>query len=106
MDPNFKNDVRPEFISTVRQLQPIDVQVLHFALVRYMSSANYRSFADHHVVAEFKGQRATAIEISIANLVELGCLLRPSQALLSSYGFELLCACDPHNPDKRNATGS
>lgn len=25
MDPSFKNDVRPEFVSTVRQLHPLDV---------------------------------------------------------------------------------
>jgi hypothetical protein len=83
MDPKFSNDVRPEFVSTVRQLQPIDVLVLDYALRKY-GVASSRIFGPGHIAEDLIAERSTAIQISLKNLTDLGCISNHSQGMVLS----------------------
>ncbi len=90
MDPNFSSNVRPEFIETVRQLQPLEVLIMQFAFKADQSSS--RRFNVSSLPDALK-TRPTAIELSIAHLAQLKCL-SPHGDLgqLTTYGFELMLA--------------
>jgi hypothetical protein len=64
MDERLSEDVRPEFIETVKQLQPIDALVLEFAASRY-NSPQQKVFGSGHVYDALKPYRPTAIEVSL-----------------------------------------
>ncbi len=96
MDKRFSEDVRPEFIETVKELQPIDAVVLKFARDRY-NEPSQRVFGSNHVYDALKKYRPTAIEVSLETLQRLKCINAQSQGLvLSPFGVELMAACDPH----------
>jgi hypothetical protein len=96
MDERFADDVRPEFIQIVKNLQPIDALVLSYARDKY-NSKGQKVFAPNHVYDALKNYRTTGIDVSIENLMQLKCLNSHSQGLyLSPFGAELMMACDPH----------
>ncbi|MBR0862263.1 hypothetical protein ACVIWV_006228 [Bradyrhizobium diazoefficiens] len=89
MDPNH-DDVRPEFVETVRKWQPIDVRVMNFAVDRRSTSIPYFSPGDMHQ----PGVRESAIQLSIDHLVELKCMRHnPTNGyVISAYGSEIMLA--------------
>jgi hypothetical protein len=102
MDPRFSNDVRPEFITTVKDLQPLDAAVLRFAKESYLTKEK-RRFNQGELADALKDQRPTAIELSLNHLIKLGCINKHSQngvIVLSPYGYEFMVACDPHSAGK------
>lgn len=95
MDPNYQNDVRPEFIQTVRSLQPIDLIVLRKAAAFRLTQTPV--FREHQMFGEIAEIRQSAVQISLTHLQQLNCIRSHSQGLvISPYGQELLVACDPH----------
>ncbi|QDM32119.1 DUF4393 domain-containing protein [Tardiphaga sp. vice352] len=92
MDPLRAENVRPEFIETVKQLQPIDVRIL----IRIKSVGTSKQLLISEI-AKDEHLRSSAAGISVANLEKLGCVLRTGggQYLgLSEYGHELLFAVE------------
>lgn len=89
MDPNH-DDVRPEFVETVRKWQPIDVRVMNFAIDRRSTDTPYFSAGDLHQ----PDLRENAIQLSIGHLLELKCIRHnPSHGyLISAYGSEIMLA--------------
>jgi len=95
MDERFSEDVRPEFILTIKQLQPSDMMVLKFALELYQGPS--KIFGSNHVAERLTMVRPTAIELSLEHLTKIGCLREHPQGLmLSNFGAEFMAACDPH----------
>ncbi|TYL99948.1 DUF4393 domain-containing protein [Bradyrhizobium rifense] len=96
MDEKFAGDVRPEFIQTVKRLQPIDALILRTIMLHHMEPSN-RVFGSNHIYEALKGYRPSAIEVSLGNLQKLGCLgSHPQGMLMSHFGMEFMTACDPH----------
>jgi hypothetical protein len=63
-----------------------------------IGDAHARIFGPDQLAEDLKAERSTAIQISLKNLTDLGCISNPSQGMvLSAYGFELMLACDPHH---------
>lgn len=89
MDPNH-DDVRPEFVETVRKWQPIDVRVMNFAAERRSTNTPYFSSGDVHQ----PDLRANAIQLSIDHLTELNCLRHQQMNgyLITAYGSEIMLA--------------
>jgi hypothetical protein len=87
MDPNRSHDVRPEFIGTLRQLQPIDARIL--AVAPDPSRGGYLELGK--TAADMK-QRLTSVQVSINRLVALDCLLKHMQnndvIQMTPYGSE------------------
>jgi hypothetical protein len=90
MDPN-RDDVRPEFVETVRKWQPIDIRVMSFAADRRRTSNPYFRTVDD---GNQPTLRASAIELSIQHLMELKCLFyNPSNGYaVTAYGSEIMLA--------------
>lgn len=91
MDPNH-DEVRPEFVATVRKWQPIDIRVMSFAKDRRGTNTPYFSAHDMHLVAS--ELRETAIQLSIDHLMELKCIRHNLQNgyVLTAYGSEIMLA--------------
>jgi hypothetical protein len=93
MDPLRADDVRPEFIETTRQLQPIDAIVLD--VLHANGSDNNIQRAE--LMARVK-RRATAVTVSLEHLTRLNCLTAHSGGSyfgLTPYGQELMIALKP-----------
>lgn len=90
MDPQRAANVRPEFIQTVRQLQPLDAKIL--IIMKALPEGQWLS------TVTITGHRASAVKVSVAHLLSLNCatpgsggtLLRPTD-----YGTELMFALEP-----------
>jgi hypothetical protein len=91
MDPAFHDDVRPEFVETVRKWQPLDVRVMQFATSRPDGKAH---FGQGDVHSELAGVRQNAIAVSLEHLRALGCLSSPgsNSYTASPYGTEIMRA--------------
>ncbi len=90
MDPAYTNDVRPEFIATVKALQPQDAKI--FKVVSSQDSFAYERMKQH-----FPGVRDNSIRLSIEHLTNLHLLRQLSGWLnLTPYGREVMIACDSH----------
>jgi len=92
MDPN-RDDVRPEYVETVRKWQPIDVRVMGYARDRRNTNTPYFGVGD--VVKVAPDLRNYAVEVSINNLMELKCLRLQAQQhgyVLTPYGSEIMLA--------------
>ena len=91
MDPNH-DDVRPEYVETVRKWQPIDLRVMSIALDR--RATNTPNFTSSEVHKAAPDLRATAIQLSMDHLVELNCIrYSPNSGyVLSAYGSEIMLA--------------
>jgi Abortive infection alpha len=89
MDPQRSNNVRAEFIGTVRKLEPVDAQVF-----LHMKTLPEGSFPSSGEIAKSLSLRETAVLVSVENLVRLQCLDRHPEARqafrINSYGKELL----------------
>jgi hypothetical protein len=88
MDPDRSHDVRPEFIGTLRQFQPIDARILAVA-----PESSQGGWIEAPQVAIDIKQRLTSVQVSFDRLIALKCSTRhPSNhyALqLTPYGSEL-----------------
>ena len=91
MDPNH-DDVRPEYVETVRQWQPIDIRVMSFAESR--RSTNNLYFREGDMQQAAPDMRASAIELALGHLLELKCIrYNPSNGyVLTAYGSEIMLA--------------
>src|SRR3954469_23363497 len=69
MDPN-RDDVRPEFVETVRKWQPLDAQVMKFAWARPTGKPLF----GNEDVRTHTGARKFAMELSFDHLVKLECI--------------------------------
>ncbi|MCK1334727.1 DUF4393 domain-containing protein [Bradyrhizobium sp. 38] len=95
MEPAHANDVRPEFIKTLKDLQPIDIIVLRKAMD--LRGTQNPTFHQPRLNEILPGERPSALEISINHLEALRCIRsHPQGFVISSFGQELLTACDPH----------
>lgn len=95
MDPAHANDVRPEFIKTLKDLQPIDILVLRKAMD--LRGTQNPTFHQPRINEILPDERPSALEISINHLEALRCIRsHPQGFVISSFGQELLIACDPH----------
>jgi hypothetical protein len=93
MDPKRSENVRPEFIETLRQLQPIDARILDEGVIAKSKKENIVVAKLH----EAMNLRYTAVSVSLANLEKLGCIRRISggnYAVLTEYGAELMIAVE------------
>lgn len=91
MDPNH-DDIRPEYVETVRKWQPIDIRVMRFAVDRRSTNDPY--FAAPDVNKALPELRVSAIELSINHLMELKCvrLQANNGYVLTAYGSEIMLA--------------
>jgi hypothetical protein len=91
MDPNH-DDIRPEYVETVRNWQPIDIRVISFAVERRSTNNPYFSAGDVHKVAS--DLRLNAIELSIDHLLGLKCIQHNQRNgyVLTAYGSEIMLA--------------
>ncbi len=91
MDPNH-DDIRPEYVETVRKWQPIDIRVMSFAVDRRSTNTPYFSAGDVHKAAP--DLRVNAIELSINHMLELKCIRHNPQNgyVLTAYGSEIMLA--------------
>ncbi|WP_225709012.1 DUF4393 domain-containing protein [Bradyrhizobium cenepequi] len=92
-DPERAEDVRPEFIDTVRALQPIDAMILE-ALAEVEIG---RTVGQSEIVAHLK-RRETAAIVSLEHLQQLKCATVRAggvQYSLTIYGRELMTALRP-----------
>jgi hypothetical protein len=95
MDPARAGNIRPEFIETVRQLQPIDVKIL---ITTHHHLRNTKQAVKETEAVERAKVRDTAARVSIQHLYKLGCIVRVGggQFLgLSDYAHELMIAVAP-----------
>jgi len=95
MDPNH-DDVRPEFVETVKKWQPIDLRVMQFVVGRPKGKPQ---FASGDVEAAMKTERRNAVTVSLEHLRTLGCLSPAAQQAtyaLSPYGAEIMRAVSEH----------
>lgn len=90
-DPAFHDDVRPEFVETVRRWQPIDVRVMQFAFSQPREKAQFNHRA---LIAVLGTERSNAIAVSLDHLTKLGCLLVPAMPsyTITPYGMEIMRA--------------
>jgi hypothetical protein len=87
MDPNRRDDVRPEFISTLRTLQPIDALIL-----KLLNDKFHGHFINIDRIAEELNVRASLVEVALKNLGS--CLQVSTRSYtITSYGSEFVRAC-------------
>lgn len=92
MDPKVGDDVRPEFIETVRKWQPFDLLVLQFAFARRKSKFPY--FKGTEVAKGIPGSRGSAVQLSVDHLISLKCIVNksPNGMVITAYGEEIMRA--------------
>ena len=94
MDPKRSNNVRAEFIETVRKFEPIDARV--FFHLQTVSGDNWPVAND---LAKLLSLRETAIQVSVSHLLKLNCIrghpANPNAVRLNSFGLELLYGLEP-----------
>lgn len=91
MDPNH-DDVRPEFVETVRKWQPIEIRVMKLAAERRRTTEPYFSASDVQQTAS--DLRVTAIQLSIDHLSDLKCIRNNQRNgyVLTEFGSEMMLA--------------
>jgi hypothetical protein len=83
MDPNRSSNVRPEFIETLRALQPIDAEIL----VLLESKPTGEEWVGPSQVE----RRISAVKVSFDRLVSLRCATGSDSAIkITDYGTELM----------------
>lgn len=91
MDPARADDVRPEFVDTLKKLQPID------AFILAEMGKESKGFSDGELIGLSKRRQSAAL-VSLDHLKGLKCLQQsPSNGYysLTSYGHELVAALKP-----------
>jgi hypothetical protein len=94
MDPARSYNVRPEFIVIIRKLHPFDAKIL--TLLEELSTSN--TLLDTSQIAERIKLRPTAVQVSVAHLLQLQCvrIVGGNQLLsLTEFGKELMIAVAP-----------
>lgn len=88
MDPTRAANVRPEFIETVRKMQPIDAELL--LRTKFLHSG---SWLQPDNIPEY---RKSAVKVSLGRLVELKCISLSStdRFRATDYGLELMFAIE------------
>ncbi|SNT09870.1 protein of unknown function [Tardiphaga sp. OK246] len=92
MDPASADNVRPEFIQTVKELQPIDLRIL-LGVSTYKSPNEQLPLINE--ISKGLDLREAAAALAIANLERLSCVRRVGGGqylALSEYGREFLIA--------------
>lgn len=93
MDPARAQNVRPEFVDTIKELQPIDA--LNLTLARNVPPNKHLQVQT--VIEARPEYRKSAVRVSFARLTKLGCAAGASDAStirLLDYGLELLFAIE------------
>lgn len=96
MDSDRAADVRPEFVSALKQMQPLDALVLE--TIREMVQDPENTVIAPGNVAERLKVRASLIRVSFDSLAEARCMTvfnsaNGSQFRMGSFGVEFLRAC-------------
>jgi len=91
-------DVRPEFIITLKQLQPIDALVLHKIHERARNNPDQRGTVETAEIAPSLSMRPTLVVVSLDNLARVECLKKHESGhgdyyVLTGFGTEFLHAC-------------
>ncbi|MGJ5045726.1 hypothetical protein ACQR09_01590 [Bradyrhizobium oligotrophicum] len=91
MDPNH-DDIRPEYVETVRRWQPIELRIMRFGADRRGTDRPFFSIDD--VLNAAGDLRRSAIDTSLDHLIELKCVRRDLRSgyILTSYGIEIMRA--------------
>jgi hypothetical protein len=94
MDPSRKDNVRPEFIRALKNLQPVDALVL-----KSFTEFGKQDLMDANTVANSLNLRESSVQVSMSTLASQGCL-NPSGTTLNGqlyqrtgFGDELFLAC-------------
>jgi hypothetical protein len=97
MDPARQDAVRPEFVTALEKIHPIDAVVLE-----HMAESGTENFRLATHVAEPLGIRASSAQVSLANLETARCVKSTQNPhseepyyRCSGFGLELLLACRP-----------
>jgi len=98
MDPAFIDDVRPEFVETVKKWQPLDLRAMQFAASRRPPKPQ---FDLQQIEAGLTTVRLNAVAVSVDHLKNLGCLSAPTATsyAISPFGAEIIRAVSEH-PEK------
>jgi hypothetical protein len=99
MDPAIEDFIRPEFVETIRQWQPIDVRVMQFGNGRASSAP---VFSRAEIQSHISNPRQNALELSLEHLVKLECTrTHPNGGYnLTAYGREIMRAVSNDPTDK------
>jgi hypothetical protein len=94
MDPKRSNNVRAQFIETVRKFEPVDAGIFF-----HMQTTSENRWPTEEEIAKSLSLRNSAVEVSIGHLVALKCVKRHTAAQnavhLTSFGRELLHGLEP-----------
>jgi hypothetical protein len=99
MDADRAADVRPEFILTLKQLQPLDALALQIIREKIQDPKNTNIGASQ-LVDDLK-VRESLVSLSLDSLASVRCLKEVSNSYeatlyrLASFGIEFLNACRP-----------
>ena len=98
MDPARAQDVRPDFVQTLKQIQPSDALVLE-TMVSVIQHPTNTSMSPDDLKPHAKELRRSQIEMSMAKLTDLRCLRADTRVngnfALTGYGLEFFAACKP-----------
>jgi hypothetical protein len=90
MDPARQGDVRPEFIQTLKKLEPLDAMILS------KLSGLDRNSRERDAVARLVNVRVSLADVSLRHLVSERCLQfheMTATYVINSFGEELVRAC-------------
>lgn len=92
MDPNRRDDVRPEFIQTLKGLHPVDALALE-----WLGSNKKVGWSHLNTISEATGIRKSSMVVSLGNLTGNGCCRTQTNGsyAISDFGEEFLLACTP-----------
>jgi len=78
MDPNFKGDIKSRHVAILKELEPLDLRVLSTCYTEKMANHERERLDevlfDKIKIVESFGQSEQAVEVSILNLMRLGCV--------------------------------
>ena len=78
MDPNFKGDIKSRHVAILKELEPLDLRVLSTCYTEKMANHARKCLDkvlfDKIKIVESFGQSEQAVEVSILNLMRLGCV--------------------------------
>jgi hypothetical protein len=93
MDPSRRNDVRPEFIQTLKSLHPIDALILE-----WLGKTRANGWVHLNTISEATGIRKSSVVVTVSNLTKYECCRsqpRGENYVISEFGEEFLRACNP-----------
>lgn len=98
MDPERVGDVRPDFIETMKALEPVDAIVLELAAGKVQNPAS--TVFQPKDIAKDTELRESQVAVALEKLVEVKCFKNPPNGdrnlfMIAHYGVEFLRACRP-----------